>query len=93
MAASVVGILLSAIVGYRGPWLTAALIFVGIEVVVFVASGMRCPLSDLARSYGAEKGYVFDTFLPESLAQYTFRFFGVLLALGLVGQALRLLIR
>ncbi|MGO8949407.1 MAG: hypothetical protein ACLQUY_17510 [Ktedonobacterales bacterium] len=93
MAVSVVGILLSAIFGYVGPWLIVALIFVGMEVVVFVASGMRCPLTDLAKKYGAENGYVFDTFLPESLAKYTFRFFGLLLVFGLVGLALRAIAR
>lgn len=92
MAASVVGILLSALVGYVGPWLIVALILVGIESVVFVASGLRCPLTDLARRYGAEKGYAFDTFLPEALAKHTFRFFGALLVLGLVGLTLRALL-
>lgn len=92
MAASVVGILLSAIFDYAGPWLIVALILVGIECIVFVASGMRCPLTGLARRYGAEKGYAFDTFVPEAIAKYTFRFFGALLVLGLVGLALRALL-
>ena len=80
-------------IGFGGRWLIVALIFVGLEIVVFVASGMRRPLTDLAKRYGAEKGYVFDTFLPESLAKYTFRFFGLLLVLGLVGLALRTIVR
>lgn len=93
MATSVVWILLSAIVGYTGPVLIVALIFVGMESAVFVGSGMRCPLTGLARRYGAVKGYVFDTFLPERFTKYTFRFFGTLLILGLVGLAVRIMVR
>ena len=87
---SVVFLLVSALLGYFGPLLLVALLFIGIEVIVFVASGMKCPLTDLAKKYGAEKGYVFDTFLPESLTKYTFRFFGLLLVIGLILLALRM---
>src|SRR5438128_180389 len=79
LVVSVVFLLVSAIIGYFGPLLLAALLFIGIEVIVFVASGMKCPLTDLAKKYRAEKGYVFDSFLPESLTKYTFRFLGLLL--------------
>jgi hypothetical protein len=93
MAASVIFILLSDVVGYSGPVLVVALILIGIEVVVFVASGMQCPLTGLARRYGAGKGYVFDIFLPERLAQYTFRLFGLLLVMGVIGLGLRTMVR
>ena len=36
----------------------------GIETVLFADNGMKCPLTALAVSYGAEKGCAFDTFLP-----------------------------
>jgi hypothetical protein len=39
--------------------------------------------------YGAEKGYAFDTFLPERVTRYTFRVFGTLMVLGLALLALR----
>lgn len=91
LAASVVFLLISGLLGYFGPWLLVALILVGIEVIVFVASGMKCPLTGLAKKYGAEKGYAFDMFLPESLTKYTFRFFGLLLVVGLILLALRLM--
>jgi hypothetical protein len=55
-----------------------------ITIIYIIASGRKCPLTDLAKKYGAEKGYVFDTFLPESLTKYTFRFFGLLLVIGLI---------
>ena len=45
--------------------------------------------SKVAVRYGAEKGWAFDTFLPERATQYTFRFFGSLMLLDLVLLALR----
>jgi hypothetical protein len=93
MATAVVFILMSAIFGYFGSLLIVALILVGIEVIVFVANGMRCPLTGLAKRYGAEEGYVFETFLPESFTKYTFRIFGLLLAVGLAGLVLRIIVR
>jgi hypothetical protein len=91
LAISVVFLLVAAFLGYFGPMLLVALILIGLEVIVFVTSGMKCPLTDLAKKYGAEKGYVFDMFLPEALAKYTFRFFGVLLIIGLILLTLRTL--
>ena len=69
------------------------MILIGLEVIVFVASGTKCPLTDLAKKYGAEKVYVFDTFLPEALAKYMFRFFGSLLIIGLIVLIFRMLSR
>ena len=91
VAVSVIFLLVSALLGYFGPMLIVALVCIGIEVIVFVASGMKCPLTDLAKKYGAEKGYVFDTFLPASITKYTFRFFGLLLVMGLILLALRMI--
>ena len=91
LAVSVVFLLVAALLGYFGPLLLVALLLISIEVIVFVASGMKCPLTDLAKKYGAEKGYAFDTFLPEALTKYTFRFFGLLLVIGLILLALRMI--
>jgi hypothetical protein len=57
---------------------------VTIEAVVFVGNGMRCPLTALAEKYGAERGHAFDTLLPESITRHTFRFFGTMLAIGVL---------
>ena len=38
------------------------------ESVVFAANGFRCPLTDLAESFGAEHGSVTDIYLPKWLA-------------------------
>jgi hypothetical protein len=89
MASSVLLVLYSGIAGYDGMLLFVALGLVGLESVVFIGNGMRCPLTALAKKYGAEKGYAFDTFLPESFTRHTFRFFATLLVIGLVLLALR----
>ena len=89
MAVSTFVLLYAGLTGDRGMWLWAALALLGIEVVVFVGSGMKCPLTAVAVRYGAEKGYAFDTFLPERATRYTFRFFGSVMLIGLILLALR----
>jgi hypothetical protein len=80
-----IGVLLAAgITGYAGGWLWISLGLLALETVVFLGNGMRCPLTALAVRFGAEKGYAFDTFLPERVTRYTFRFFGSLMVLGLI---------
>ena len=91
MAGSTIFILLCGLLGYVNPVLWAALVLVGIEAIVFLANGFHCPLTGLAVKYGAEKGYVFDTFLPETATKYTFRVFASLLALGVLFLLLRLI--
>lgn len=83
MASATVFILYAGIARYRGPWLTVSLVLTAVEAVVFLGNGMKCPLTGLARKYGAVKGYAFDTFLPEKWTKYTFRFFGTMLVVGL----------
>ena len=50
----------------------------GLEVFVFTVSGMRCPMTAFAVRYDAEAGHLFDTF----------RFFGAIMAIGLLLVAL-----
>lgn len=83
MAASTFVLVYAGVSGARGLWLWVALVLLGVETVVYVGNGMRCPLTALAVRYGAETGYVFDTFLPERATRYTFNFFGTLMVLGL----------
>lgn len=89
MAVSTFMLLYAGITGAQGVWLWIALALLGVEVVVFVGNGMRCPLTALAVRYGAETGYVFDTFLPERATRYTFNFFGTIMVVGLVLLLLR----
>lgn len=39
------------------------------ETAVYLANGMRCPLTELAESLGADSGSVTDIFLPRRLAK------------------------
>jgi len=89
MAAAVFVLLYAGISGASGWWLWAALGLLAVETVVFVGYGFKCPLTGLAVAYGAEKGYAFDTFLPERWTRYTFRFFGTLMVAGLALLVLR----
>jgi hypothetical protein len=82
MACSVFAVVYAGLVGAHGQWLFVALGLVVIEVVVFTASGMKCPLSAIAARYDASSGA--DTFLPERLTRYTLKVFGPLIAVGLM---------
>jgi len=66
MAASTFLLLYARLTGASGWWLWTALALLAIEAVVFAGNGLKCPLTDLAIAYGAEKGYAFDTFLPNA---------------------------
>jgi hypothetical protein len=46
----------------------SAAVVVG-ETVIYLANGMRCPLTELAESLGAESGSVTDIYLPRWLAR------------------------
>lgn len=89
MVAAILVLLFAALTGYVGFWLWASLGLLAVESAVFVGNGFRCPLTAAAVRYGAEKGYAFDTFLPESITRHTFRFFGSLMAIGLLMLVLR----
>ena len=82
MAGSVFAVFYAGLVGASGQWLLVALALVAIEVMVFVGSGMKCPLSAVAVKYGAMPGA--DTVLPERLTRHTLKFFGPLIALSLL---------
>jgi hypothetical protein len=89
MVAAIFVLLFAALTAYSGFWLWASLGLLVVESVVFAGNGFRCPLTAIAVHHGAEKGYAFDTFLPESVTRHTFRFFGSLMAVGLLLLVLR----
>ena len=89
MASSTLILLYAGVTGASGWWLWLVLALLAVETVVFAGNGFRCPLTGLAVKYGAEKGYAFDTFLPERATRYTFHVFGSLMVLGLLLLALR----
>lgn len=89
MAASTFVLVYAGITGVTGTWLWVAVSLLAVETAVFTGFGFKCPLSALAVRYGARTGHVFDTFLPERVTRYTFRFFGTLMAIGLLLLAAR----
>ena len=89
MVAAIVVLLFAGVTGWEGAWLWVSLGLLAAEIIVFLGNGMRCPLTALAVRYGAEKGYTFDTFLPEKVTRHTFRFFGSLMVFGLALMCLR----
>jgi len=89
MVAAIAVLLFAGFSGYAGVWLWIALGLLGVETVVFLGNGMRCPLTAVAVRYGAEKGHAFDMLLPERFTRHTFRLFGTLMALGIVLMVLR----
>lgn len=62
-------------------WLIA--IVVG-EVAVLAFNGMRCPLTDVAGHYTAERRDNFDIYLPLWLARHNKMIFGMLYLAGIV---------
>ena len=62
---------------------------VGVESLVFVGSGMKCPMTALAIRFGATRSGTYDTFLPERLTRHTLAAFGPLIGLGLLLLAVR----
>jgi hypothetical protein len=89
MAISTFVLLHAGLTGARGPLLWIALVLLAIESVVYVGNGFACPLTAMAVRYGAEKGWAFDTWLPEAATRHTFRFFGTVMVIGLVLLGLR----
>jgi hypothetical protein len=54
------------------------------EVLVLVMNGLRCPLTDVAARYTADRRDNFDIYLPLWLARYNKHIFGPLFAGGLL---------
>jgi hypothetical protein len=89
MASAVVAVLVSGLTGASGPWLWLALALLLVETLVFVANGLRCPLTAVVDRYSAGRSAVSDTFFPERLTRHTLSVFGPLIALGVLLVALR----
>lgn len=65
--------------------LDVAAVLIGLvlcEVLVLAHNGMRCPLTDIAGRYTAERQANFDIYLPLWLARNNQRLFGTLYGLG-----------
>lgn len=86
VATACLALLYAGITGASGPWLWAVIGLVVAECVVFVASGMKCPLTAVAVKYGATPETGFDTYFPERCTRHTLTVFGpmILVAFALL---------
>jgi len=76
----------------RFRWAAILTVIVLLECAVLAVNGGRCPLSDWASRFTADRGSNFDVYLPNWLAQHNKVVFGVLLVAGelvVVGNWLR----
>jgi hypothetical protein len=62
---------------------------VSLEVLVLMVNRLRCPLTDVAARYTADRQDNFDIYLPLWLARYNKQIFGPLFAAGLVFTIVR----
>jgi len=66
----------------RFRWATIISIVVLLECAVLAINGERCPLTDLAGKYTADRASNFDIYLPNWLAEHNKLIFGLLLVVG-----------
>jgi hypothetical protein len=76
MALSVAGVL------RRFRWAATITIVILLECGVLAANGGRCPLTDLAAKYAADRRPNFDIYLPNWLAEHNKVIFGTLFVVG-----------
>ena len=84
MASACFVLLYAGVTGAHGRWLWLAAGLMAVEVGVFTANGMRCPLTAIADRNGATREGVADTFLPERMTRHTCHVFGPLILLATV---------
>ncbi len=89
MASASFAMLYAGATGAHGRWLWLACGLMAVEIVVFTASGMKCPLTAIAVKNGATRDGVSDTFLPERLTRHTLRLFGPLIVVAIALLAAR----
>jgi len=64
----VIYVLVAGLAGRTDKRVGIAASVVAAETLVFVGNGFRCPLTGLAKRYGAESGSVTDIYLPKWFA-------------------------
>ncbi len=64
--------------------LLVALGAIFLEGLVLILNRWQCPLTNLAKKYGDEKGTVTDILLPKWLAPHTFIIFGAIFAVEII---------
>ena len=66
----------------RFRWAAILTALILLECAVLAANHGRCPLTDLARHFTADRADNFDIYLPNWLARYNKSIFGTLFAVG-----------
>jgi hypothetical protein len=89
MTACLLYILYAGIVKAFDWVLLVALGAILLEGLVLILNHWQCPLTDLARKYGDERGTVTDIFLPKWMARHVFRGSTILFSGELVLLAFR----
>jgi hypothetical protein len=89
MAGACFVLLYAAVTGARGAWLMIAAGLVAVEVVVFSANGLNCPLTAVAAKHAGARPDVSDTYFPERLTRHTFHVFAPLILFASILLAAR----
>lgn len=84
MSSCIIYIIYSGITKTYNWILLVAISAVLIDGIVLLLNHWQCPLTNLARKYGDEKGRVTDMFYPKWFVPHVFRFSTVLFVIGLV---------
>ena len=66
-------------------WAAILSVVILIEIAVLLANGWRCPMTDLAARYTADRSPNFDIYMPNWLARHNKTIFG---AIFLVNEAI-----
>jgi len=82
-AGAILAMPVAAWLGHFG-WFLALTGIVLVEVAVLAVNQMRCPLTDVAAHYTADRDPNFDIYLPVWLARYNKEIFGTLFVAGLL---------
>lgn len=71
---------------WRAAFSYAALLIgvIGVEVLVLILNGWRCPLTSVAARYTDDRRDNFDIYLPEWLARHNKQIFGALYLAGIL---------
>jgi polyferredoxin len=70
-------------------WSAVFMGVVGVEALVLILNGWKCPLTAIASRYTDDRRDNFDIYLPEWLARYNKLIFGALYAAGMLITALQ----
>lgn len=81
LAASIVALPVAGVVR-RFNWAAIITVIVLLECAALAINGGRCPLTDLAARYTADRASNFDIYLPNWLAKHNKVVFGVLFVVG-----------